>query len=54
MLTGLSTFWFERTADIVANHLVSVTDGVPAEARGRGMVVASSRCSRSSASSAAT
>ena len=31
MLTGLSTFWFERTAAIVPNHLVSVTDGVPAE-----------------------
>jgi phosphoribosylaminoimidazole-succinocarboxamide synthase len=39
VLTGLSTFWFARTADIVANHVVSVTDGVPAEARGRGMVV---------------
>jgi phosphoribosylaminoimidazole-succinocarboxamide synthase len=39
VLTGLSTFWFERTAEIVANHLVSVTDGVPDEARGRGMVV---------------
>src|SRR5579859_2688212 len=39
VLTGLSTFWFERTGDIVANHLISVTDGVPAEARGRGMVV---------------
>ena len=39
VLTGLSTFWFERTEDIVANHVVSVTDGVPAEARGRGMVV---------------
>ncbi len=39
VLTGLSAFWFERTRDIVANHVVSVTDGVPAEARGRGMVV---------------
>jgi phosphoribosylaminoimidazole-succinocarboxamide synthase len=39
VLTGLSTFWFERTKDIVANHVVSVTDGVPAETRGRGMVV---------------
>jgi len=39
VLTGLSTFWFERTEDIVANHLLSVTDGVPDEARGRGMVV---------------
>jgi phosphoribosylaminoimidazole-succinocarboxamide synthase len=39
VLTGLSTFWFERTSGIVANHLVSVTDGVPEEARGRAMVV---------------
>jgi phosphoribosylaminoimidazole-succinocarboxamide synthase len=39
VLTGLSTFWFERTSDIVANHLISVTDGVPDETRGRGMVV---------------
>jgi phosphoribosylaminoimidazole-succinocarboxamide synthase len=39
VLTGLSTFWFERTADIVANHLLSVTEGVPQEVRGRGMLV---------------
>jgi phosphoribosylaminoimidazole-succinocarboxamide synthase len=39
VLTGLSAFWFDRTRDIVPNHVVSVTDGVPAEARGRGMVV---------------
>jgi len=39
VLTGLSTFWFERTAAIIPNHMVSVTDGVPDEARGRGMVV---------------
>jgi phosphoribosylaminoimidazole-succinocarboxamide synthase len=39
VLTGLSAFWFDRTRDIVANHVVSVTDGVPGEARGRGMVV---------------
>ena len=39
VLTGLSTFWFERTAGIVRNHVISVTDGVPEEARGRGMVV---------------
>ncbi|HWF23954.1 MAG TPA: phosphoribosylaminoimidazolesuccinocarboxamide synthase [Solirubrobacteraceae bacterium] len=39
VLTGLSTFWFERTGDIVPSHLISVTEGVPAEARGRGMVV---------------
>ncbi|HEY1687464.1 MAG TPA: phosphoribosylaminoimidazolesuccinocarboxamide synthase [Solirubrobacteraceae bacterium] len=40
VLTGLSDFWFARTQQIVANHLISVTDGVPQEARGRGMVVA--------------
>jgi phosphoribosylaminoimidazole-succinocarboxamide synthase len=39
VLTGLSTFWFERTRGIVPNHFVSVTDGVPEEARGRAMVV---------------
>ena len=39
VLTGLSTFWFQKTAEIVPNHLVSVTDGVPEEARGRGMAV---------------
>jgi phosphoribosylaminoimidazole-succinocarboxamide synthase len=39
VLTGLSTFWFERTTGIVPNHLISVTDGVPDEARGRGMLV---------------
>jgi phosphoribosylaminoimidazole-succinocarboxamide synthase len=39
VLTGLSAFWFDRTGEIVPNHVVSVTDGVPAEARGSGMVV---------------
>jgi phosphoribosylaminoimidazole-succinocarboxamide synthase len=39
VLTGLSAFWFERVADVVPNHVVSIADGVPAEARGRGMVV---------------
>jgi phosphoribosylaminoimidazole-succinocarboxamide synthase len=39
VLTGLSTFWFERTSEIVPSHLISVADGVPDEARGRGMVV---------------
>ena len=38
VLTGLSVFWFERTKDIVANHLVSYTD-VPQEAAGRGLLV---------------
>ena len=39
VLTGISMFWFEQTTAIVPNHVVSVTDGVPLEARGRGMVV---------------
>jgi phosphoribosylaminoimidazole-succinocarboxamide synthase len=39
VLTGLSTFWFERTGDTVPNHLISVSDGVPEEARGRAMLV---------------
>jgi len=39
VLTGLSAFWFSKTEHIVANHMISVTDGVPAEAAGRAMVV---------------
>jgi phosphoribosylaminoimidazole-succinocarboxamide synthase len=39
VLTGLSTFWFERTQEIVRNHLISVSDGIPEEARGRAMLV---------------
>jgi phosphoribosylaminoimidazole-succinocarboxamide synthase len=39
VLTGLSAFWFDKTRDIVPNHVVSVTEGVPEEARARGMVV---------------
>jgi len=39
VLTGLSAFWFERTSQIVANHLVSATDGVPEAERGRALVV---------------
>ena len=39
VLTGLSTFWFEHTRDIVPGHLISVTDGVPEEVRGRAMLV---------------
>jgi phosphoribosylaminoimidazole-succinocarboxamide synthase len=37
VLTGLSVFWFDRTADIVPNHFLS-TD-VPEEVRGRALVV---------------
>jgi len=39
VLTAISSFWFEQTTDIVPNHLISTTHGVPADARGRGMIV---------------
>ncbi|HEY4823574.1 MAG TPA: phosphoribosylaminoimidazolesuccinocarboxamide synthase [Solirubrobacteraceae bacterium] len=39
VLTGLSVFWFEKTKQIVANHMISATEGVPDEARGRALVV---------------
>ncbi|MEX2195265.1 MAG: phosphoribosylaminoimidazolesuccinocarboxamide synthase [Thermoleophilaceae bacterium] len=39
VLTGVSAFWFAKTEDICPNHVVSCTDGVPADARGRGMLV---------------
>jgi phosphoribosylaminoimidazole-succinocarboxamide synthase len=39
VLTGLSAFWFAKTAAIVPNHLISATDEVPLEARGRGLLV---------------
>jgi phosphoribosylaminoimidazole-succinocarboxamide synthase len=39
VLTGLSVFWFQKTKQIVANHMISATEGVPAEARGRALVV---------------
>jgi phosphoribosylaminoimidazole-succinocarboxamide synthase len=40
VLTGLSVFWFERQlADVVPNHLLSATEGVPDEVRGRALVV---------------
>lgn len=39
VLTGLSVFWFQRTRSIVANHLISATEDVPDEARGRALVV---------------
>ena len=38
VLTGLTAFWLDRTADICPNHLVSYTD-VPEEHRGRAMLV---------------
>lgn len=39
VLTGLSSFWFARTAHIVPNHLRSATEGVPHEVRGRALAV---------------
>jgi phosphoribosylaminoimidazole-succinocarboxamide synthase len=39
VLTGLSVFWFEKTGHIVGNHLISATEDVPEEARGRALVV---------------
>jgi len=39
VLTALSVFWFEESADIVPNHLVSATEDVPDEARGRALNV---------------
>jgi phosphoribosylaminoimidazole-succinocarboxamide synthase len=39
VLTGLSAFWFQRTSSIVPNHVISVSDEVPSEVRGRAMVV---------------
>jgi phosphoribosylaminoimidazole-succinocarboxamide synthase len=39
VLTGLSVFWFEQTKQIVANHLISATEDVPAEVRGRALAV---------------
>ncbi|CAA9500922.1 MAG: Phosphoribosylaminoimidazole-succinocarboxamide synthase [uncultured Solirubrobacteraceae bacterium] len=39
VLTALSVFWFEQSAEIVPNHLVSTTDDVPEEARGRALNV---------------
>jgi phosphoribosylaminoimidazole-succinocarboxamide synthase len=39
VLTGLSVFWFEQLADVLPNHFLSATDGVPEEARGRALVV---------------
>jgi phosphoribosylaminoimidazole-succinocarboxamide synthase len=39
VLTGLSVFWFSKLADVIPNHFVSATDGVPEEVRGRALVV---------------
>lgn len=39
VLTGISVFWFEKFAELVPNHFVSATEGVPAEVRGRAVAV---------------
>jgi phosphoribosylaminoimidazole-succinocarboxamide synthase len=39
VLTGLSVLWFSLTQGVVPNHLVSYTDGVPEELRGRALRV---------------
>ena len=39
VLTGLSVLWFGLTEDVVGNHFVSATDGVPDEMRGRALRV---------------
>jgi phosphoribosylaminoimidazole-succinocarboxamide synthase len=39
VLTGLSVFWFQKTSHIVANHMISATEGVPEESRGRALAV---------------
>jgi len=39
VLTGLSAFWFAKTGHIVANHMISATDGVPESELGRALVV---------------
>jgi len=39
VLTGLSVLWFSLTQDIVPNHFISATDGVPDEVRGRALRV---------------
>jgi phosphoribosylaminoimidazole-succinocarboxamide synthase len=39
VLTGLSAFWFDLTANVVPNHVLSYTDGVPEDVRGRGVRV---------------
>jgi len=39
VLTGLSVVWSDLTGDIVPNHFVSATDGVPQDLRGRALRV---------------
>ncbi len=39
VLTGLSAFWFDLVSDLVEHHVLSYTDGVPEEVRGRAVRV---------------
>ncbi|CAA9494426.1 MAG: Phosphoribosylaminoimidazole-succinocarboxamide synthase [uncultured Solirubrobacteraceae bacterium] len=39
VLTGISAFWFERLKSIVAHHVLSYSERVPPEVRGRAVVV---------------
>jgi phosphoribosylaminoimidazole-succinocarboxamide synthase len=39
VLTGISAFWFQRLEPIVAHHVLSYTERVPQNVRGRAVVV---------------
>lgn len=39
VLTGLSVFWFDLTKEIVPNHFLSDSEGVPDAVKGRALVV---------------
>ncbi|MBA2644761.1 MAG: phosphoribosylaminoimidazolesuccinocarboxamide synthase [Solirubrobacterales bacterium] len=39
VLAGMSVVWFDLTREIVPNHFISATNGVPADVRGRGLRV---------------
>jgi phosphoribosylaminoimidazole-succinocarboxamide synthase len=39
VLTALSVLWFDLTRDLIPNHLISATEGVPDEFRGRALRV---------------
>jgi phosphoribosylaminoimidazole-succinocarboxamide synthase len=39
VLTGLSVFWFQKTGQIIPNHLISAIDGVPEQVRGQALAV---------------
>jgi phosphoribosylaminoimidazole-succinocarboxamide synthase len=39
VLTGVSVFWFDLLADVVPNHVISFTDDIPDDVRGRALAV---------------